>query len=106
VDGRSTLIRHARADPGVKPSKNVSVTSALPPDADIRQRGLHVRLVPEADINIAPTGQPRGPERLLGVGGTLFRFYQPLLIVGGELGLVDRQRRFVEPGQKDRDRAR
>jgi hypothetical protein len=33
--------------------------------------------VPEADIGIAPIRQPRGPERLLGVGGTLFRFHSP-----------------------------
>ena len=60
----------------------------------------------QADIGIAPIRQPRGAERLLGVGGTLFRFHQPLFILGGELGPVDRQRQFVESVQKDRDGAR
>ena len=31
-------------------SRHVRVMSVIPLKADIRQRGLHVRLVPEADI--------------------------------------------------------
>ena len=32
-------------------SRDVRVTSALPPIADIHQRGLHIRLVPRTDID-------------------------------------------------------
>ena len=31
-------------------SRNVRVMPVIPLEADIRQRGLHVRLVPDADI--------------------------------------------------------
>ena len=48
-------------------SRHVRVMSVIPLKADIHQRGLHVRLVPKADIRIglwltrlapAPTNQP------------------------------------------------
>ena len=35
-------------------SRHVRVMSALPPIADIHQRGLHVRLVPITDISDQP----------------------------------------------------
>ena len=35
-------------------SRNVRVMPVIPLEADIRQRGLHVRLVPIADIRLGP----------------------------------------------------
>ena len=39
-------------------SRHVRVMSVIPLKADIHQRGLHVRLVPQADIERGP---PRAP---------------------------------------------
>jgi hypothetical protein len=39
-----------------QPSRNVRVMSVVPPKADIRQRELHVRYVPLADIDAENSG--------------------------------------------------
>jgi hypothetical protein len=52
-------------------SRNVRVMSVIPPKADIHQRGLHVRLVPEADITrvLSHFGNPPRFGRLPVLGG-------------------------------------
>ena len=43
-------------------SKHVWVMSALPPKADIAERGDHVRFVPKADIGARPSNVRFTPE--------------------------------------------
>ena len=67
VLGHALLAQHARQSVSVRvlgrelmsalgheqTSRHVRVMSVIPLKADIQQRGLHVRLVPQADIYIA-----------------------------------------------------
>ena len=62
-------------------SRDVRVTSALPPIEDIRRMSWHVRLMPTADISHSTGGSPPPNSLPLGQGSQVYRFVLTLIEV-------------------------